>query len=91
MSEVTTLFVFIWVHLAQDLTEVCVYAVQQTQVPQVHPRQRAWRPRRNTRDDEGLPNNLNVVDFETAWNSKYMCNVRKQMLNGENPSVASVL
>ena len=31
------------------------------------------------------PNNLNVSDFETAWNSKYMRNVRKQMLNGEMP------
>ena len=27
--------------------------------------------------------NLNVSDFETAWNSTYMKNVRKQMLNGE--------
>ena len=37
------------------------------------------------------PNNLNVSDFETAWNSTYMKNVRKQMLNGEmsscNPNV----
>jgi len=37
------------------------------------------------KDDEGRPNNLNVTDFETAWNSKYMRNVRKQMLNGEIP------
>lgn len=37
------------------------------------------------KDDEGKPNNLNVSDFETAWNSKYMRNVRKQMLNGEKP------
>mgnify|MGYP001181110837 CR=1 FL=1 len=35
--------------------------------------------------DDGKPNNLNVTDFETAWNSKYMKNVRKQMLNGEKP------
>ena len=31
------------------------------------------------------PNNSNVSDFETAWNSTYMKNVRKQMLNGEMP------
>ena len=37
------------------------------------------------KDEEGRPNNLNVSDFETAWNSKYMRNVRKQMLNGEMP------
>lgn len=37
------------------------------------------------KDDEGRPNNLNVTDFQTAWNSKYMRNVRKQMLNGEIP------
>jgi len=37
------------------------------------------------KDDQGRPNNLNVTDFETAWNSKYMRNVRKQMLNGEVP------
>jgi len=35
--------------------------------------------------DDGKPNNLNVSDFETAWNSSYMKNVRKQMLNGEIP------
>jgi len=35
--------------------------------------------------DDGKPNNLNVSDFETAWNSDYMKNVRKQMLNGEMP------
>lgn len=35
--------------------------------------------------DEGKPNNLNVTDFETAWNSQYMRNVRKQMMNGEIP------
>ena len=37
------------------------------------------------KDDEGRPNNLNVSDFESAWNSQYMMNVRKQMLNGEQP------
>ncbi|MDA8882799.1 twitch domain-containing radical SAM protein [bacterium] len=35
--------------------------------------------------DDGKPNNLNVSDFETAWNSNYMKNVRLQMLNGEKP------
>jgi hypothetical protein len=35
--------------------------------------------------DDGKPNNLNVTDFQTAWNSNYMKNVRKQMLNGEKP------
>lgn len=35
--------------------------------------------------EDGKPNNLNVSDFETAWNSTYMRNVRKQMLNGEKP------
>ena len=36
---------------------------------------------------DGKPNNPNVSDFETAWNSDYMKNVRLQMLNGEHPSV----
>lgn len=35
--------------------------------------------------DDGKPNNLNVSDFKTAWNSNYMKNVRLQMLNGEKP------
>ena len=35
--------------------------------------------------EDGKPSNLNVTDFLTAWNSSYMCNVRKQMLNGEKP------
>lgn len=35
--------------------------------------------------DEGKPSNLNVSDFLTSWNSTYMRNVRKQMLNGEKP------
>jgi hypothetical protein len=35
--------------------------------------------------DEGKPNNLNVSDFLSSWNSTYMKNVRKQMLNGEMP------
>ena len=38
------------------------------------------------KDDLGRPNNLNVTDFQSAWNSKYMRNVRKQMLNGEIPA-----
>ena len=37
------------------------------------------------KDEEGRPNNLNVTDFETAWNSTYMKNVRKQMLAGDMP------
>jgi hypothetical protein len=37
------------------------------------------------KDDEGRPNNLNVSDFQSAWNSDYMKNVRKQMLAGEKP------
>jgi hypothetical protein len=37
------------------------------------------------KDDEGKPSNLNVADFQTAWNSSYMRNVRKQMLTGEQP------
>ena len=36
--------------------------------------------------DDGKPNNLNVSDFQTAWNSAYMRNVRKQMLAGEKPA-----
>ena len=35
--------------------------------------------------DDGKPNNLNVSDFLSSWNSTYMKNVRKQMLNGEKP------
>ena len=37
------------------------------------------------KDEEGRPNNLNVSDFVSSWNSTYMRNVRKQMLNGEEP------
>ena len=37
------------------------------------------------KDEEGRPNNLNVSDFVSSWNSTYMKNVRKQMLNGEEP------
>ncbi len=37
------------------------------------------------KDEEGRPNNLNVSDFLSSWNSTYMRNVRKQMLNGEQP------
>lgn len=35
--------------------------------------------------EDGKPNNLNVSDFQTAWNSPYMKNVRKKMLAGEKP------
>ena len=35
--------------------------------------------------EDGKPNNLNVSDFQTAWNSTYMKNVRLQMLAGEKP------
>lgn len=35
--------------------------------------------------EEGKPNNLNVSDFLSSWNSTYMKNVRKQMLSGEKP------
>jgi hypothetical protein len=37
------------------------------------------------RTEDGKPNNLNVTDFLTAWNSSYMRNVRRQMLNDEKP------
>jgi hypothetical protein len=37
------------------------------------------------KDEEGRPNNLNVSDFVSSWNSTYMKNVRKQMLAGEEP------
>lgn len=35
--------------------------------------------------EDGKPNNLNISDFLSSWNSTYMKNVRKQMLNGEMP------
>jgi len=35
--------------------------------------------------DEGKPNNLNVSDFLSSWNSTYMKNVRLKMLAGEEP------
>lgn len=38
------------------------------------------------KDEEGRPNNLNVSDFVSSWNSSYMKNVRAQMLNGEQPA-----
>jgi hypothetical protein len=41
------------------------------------------------KDESGKPNNLNVSDFQSAWNSTYMKNVRKQMLNGEIPPSCS--
>ena len=37
------------------------------------------------KDEEGRPNNLNVSDFVSSWNSTYMKNVRKQMLAGSEP------
>ena len=37
------------------------------------------------KDEEGRPNNLNVSDFLSSWNSTYMKNVRLQMINGEEP------
>ena len=37
------------------------------------------------KDDEGKPNNLNITDFQSSWNSAYMRNVRQQMLKGEKP------
>ena len=37
------------------------------------------------KDDKGKPNNLNVSDFLSSWNSDYMKNVRRQMMNGEKP------
>ena len=37
------------------------------------------------KDDEGRPNNLNITDFQSSWNSTYMRNVRKQMMNNEIP------
>jgi len=36
--------------------------------------------------DEGKPNNLNVSDFLSSWNSNYMRNVRLQMLRGDKPT-----
>ena len=41
------------------------------------------------KDEEGRSNNLNVSDFQSSWNSTYMKNVRKQMLNGESRQAAS--
>lgn len=38
------------------------------------------------KDEEGRPNNLNVSDFLSSWNSTYMKNIRLQMLNGEKPA-----
>lgn len=37
------------------------------------------------KDEEGRPNNLNVSDFVSSWNSTYMKNVRKQMMQGHEP------
>ena len=36
--------------------------------------------------EDGKPNNLNVSDFLSSWNSTYMKSVRKMMLNGEQPA-----
>ena len=36
--------------------------------------------------DDGKPNNLNISDFQSSWNSNYMKNVRLQMLDGEKPA-----
>ena len=35
--------------------------------------------------EDGKPNNLNVSDFVSSWNSTYMKNVRKQMMHDEIP------
>lgn len=35
--------------------------------------------------EEGKPNNLNINDFLSSWNSSYMRNIRKQMLRNEKP------
>jgi len=37
------------------------------------------------KDEQGRPNNLNVSDFESSWNSTYMRNIRTTMLNNEVP------
>jgi hypothetical protein len=37
------------------------------------------------KDEEGRPANLNVNDLDSSWNNAYMRNVRRQMMNGEQP------
>lgn len=41
------------------------------------------------KDEEGRPNNLNVSDFLSSWNSTYMKSVRKMMLDGDKPAASS--
>lgn len=36
--------------------------------------------------EDGRPNNLNISDFDSSWNSSYMKNIRNQMLDGEMPA-----
>lgn len=36
--------------------------------------------------EDGAPANLNTTDLETAWNNTYMRNVRRMMLDGEQPA-----
>jgi len=36
--------------------------------------------------ENGKPNNLNISDFLSSWNSTYMKNIRTQMLDGEKPA-----
>ena len=66
---------------------VCVCVVQQMQVLGPTNDKKHGGPSRYPKTEDGKPNNLNVSDFETAWNSTYMKNVRKQMLNGEMPQL----
>ena len=37
------------------------------------------------RTEDGTPANLNNSDFLSSWNNTYMKNVRKQMMNGQEP------
>jgi hypothetical protein len=38
------------------------------------------------KNDDGMPANLSNTPFSEAWNSSYMRNTRKMMLNGEKPA-----
>lgn len=38
------------------------------------------------KDEDGKPNNLNVSDFVSSWNSTYMKSVRKMMMEGDKPA-----
>ena len=94
MADSTTYRYILYPHLilrVLDLTEVCVFVVQQTQVPgatndKVHGGRVGI-----VKLEDGRPANLNTSDLDSAWNNTYYRSVRQMMLAGEKPKLSKVL